>query len=61
MKQTYSTWEKTQYQQKKHSNSTTTYNHSGHKAEMNVVVQQASEADITLFIKKAKATKKINT
>ena len=58
MKQTYVDHEKTQDQQKKYAKYSTTYNRGGKKSEMNAKVQQASEAAIASFVKKAKHAKK---
>ena len=56
-KQEYAAWDKDQHHQKKHAKSENShaqniYNQNGQKAEMNVMVQQASEAAIYFFVKK---------
>ena len=66
MKKTYAVWDKTQDQQNKlaksgHSNVQTTYNHSGHKAETNTIVQKESKASVALFVKKAEDAKKMKS
>ena len=65
-KKTYAAQDKTQDHQNKrakyvHSHAHTTYNHSRQKVENNAMVQQESEASITLFIKKSEAATKIKS
>ena len=50
--------DKTQDQKKNRDKSATIYNHGGQKSEMNTMIQQASDAAIDLFFKKAKDSNK---